>query len=193
MLCSRVRVVGRALHLRPPRRAAPLLRGASLSTVRSTTEQSSTVSLVPLSLLGVASAWVLSSSLWQADTITQLETRPNESSWFQVVDPSKLGPVTEPSTGIVFPELCNGMILAGTGVRFKYGFVKVYAVATYLDPDTLLAVKKKSESTPEAILLNPKYFRTIKIVMNRSLSSEKFISAIVEALEPRMKGQDMDK
>ena len=36
-----------------------------------------------------------------------------------------IGPIKEPSTGILFPQLCNGMQFVGCGVRVKYGFVKV--------------------------------------------------------------------
>ena len=36
-----------------------------------------------------------------------------------------LSPKTEEATGIMFPRLCNGMTLAGCGVRVKWGFVKV--------------------------------------------------------------------
>ena len=36
-----------------------------------------------------------------------------------------LGPTKEKSTGILFPQLCNGMQFVGCGVRVKYGFVKV--------------------------------------------------------------------
>ena len=36
-----------------------------------------------------------------------------------------LGPKEEPTTGILFPHLCNGMTFVGCGVRIKYGFVKV--------------------------------------------------------------------
>jgi hypothetical protein len=39
-------------------------------------------------------------------------------------------------------------------------------------------------------LLDPAVPRTIRIVMNRGLSIDKYTSAIVEALEPRMAGQD---
>ena len=102
-------------------------------------------------------------------------------------------PVKEPATGILFPQLCNGYYLAGVGVRVKYAFVKVYAVGTYLDPLAVSAVKKGSRETIEQALLDPTYPRTIRIVMNRGLTIEKYTEAIVEALKPRMKGQDLDK
>ena len=41
-------------------------------------------------------------------------------------------------------------------------------------------------------LLDPATPRTIRIVMNRSLSIDKYTDAIVEALEPRMKGEDLE-
>jgi hypothetical protein len=34
-------------------------------------------------------------------------------------------PVKEKATGIMFPQLCNGMNLVGTGVRIKWGLIKV--------------------------------------------------------------------
>lgn len=102
-------------------------------------------------------------------------------------------PVKEAATGILFPQLCNGMYLAGCGVRVKYGFVKVYAVATYVDPVALSAVKHASREVLEEALLDPTYPRTIKIIMNRNLSSEKFTAAIVEALQPRMMGRDLEQ
>jgi hypothetical protein len=86
-----------------------------------------------------------------------------------------------------------GYYLAGCGVRLKYGFVKVYAVGTYFDP---LAMSAVQNSTPDAIqdaLLNPTYPRTIRIVMARGLSIQKYMDAIVEAIEPRMMGKDLDK
>lgn len=34
-------------------------------------------------------------------------------------------PIKEKATGIMFPQLCNGMNLVGTGVRVKWGLIKV--------------------------------------------------------------------
>lgn len=103
-------------------------------------------------------------------------------------------PVEEKSTGILFPQLCNGYYLAGCGARAKWGLIKVYAVGTYMDPLAMSAVKtSKDKSVLEKALLDPTYPRTIRIVMARALSVEKFTSAIIEALEPRMNGQDLEK
>lgn len=99
----------------------------------------------------------------------------------------------EPSTGILFPGLCNGLSFVGCGVRVKYGFVKVYAVGTYMDPIAMSAVKNRGPEEVEKALLDPSYPRTIRIVMNRGLSIEKYTAAIVESLGPRMNGEDMDK
>ena len=102
-------------------------------------------------------------------------------------------PVKEKATGILFPQLCNGFYLAGCGVRIKYGFVKVYALGTYLDPLAMSAVKKSNPATIQQALCNPTYPRTIRIVMNRGLSMQKFVAALEEALLPRMKGKDLEK
>lgn len=101
-------------------------------------------------------------------------------------------PTKEPETGLSFPALCNGMGLAGVGVRVKYVFVKVYAVGTYMDPVAMMAVKKGSPDDIEKALLDPTYPRTVRIVMNRGLSIEKYTAAIVEAIEPRLKGQELE-
>ncbi len=53
-------------------------------------------------------------------------------------------------------------------------------------------VKNQSTQVLEKVLLNPLYPRTIRIVMNRALSIDKYTSAIVEALEPRMNGEDLE-
>jgi len=66
-------------------------------------------------------------------------------------------------------------------------------VGTYVDPVAMSAVKNEDEKDIEKALLDPMYPRTIRIVMNRSLSMDKYTAAIVEALEPRMKGVDTDK
>jgi len=108
-------------------------------------------------------------------------------------DVLSIGKITnEPATSISFPALCNGMSLAGVGVRIKYVFVKVYAVGAYFDPIAMMAVKKGNQAEIERALLDPTYPRTIRIVMNRGLSVSKFIDAIVEAVEPRLKGKHLE-
>jgi len=102
-------------------------------------------------------------------------------------------PTKEKQTGILFPQLCNGMNLVGVGVRVKYVFVKVYAVGTYMDPVAMMAVKKGSKADIEKALLDPTYPRTIRVVMNRGLSIDKYTSGIVESIEPRLRGQELEK
>lgn len=53
-------------------------------------------------------------------------------------------------------------------------------------------VKSQGEAEVKKALLDPNYPRTIRIVMNRNLSIEKYTAAIIEALEPRMKGEDLE-
>jgi len=85
------------------------------------------------------------------------------------------------------------MTFVGCGVRVKFGFVKIYAVGTYMDPIAMSAIKREGSDAIGKALLDPMYPRTIRIVMNRSLSIDKYTKAIVEALEPRMNGEDLDK
>lgn len=102
-----------------------------------------------------------------------------------------LGASKEKATGIMFPKQCNGFMLAGTGVRVKYGFVKVYAVGTYLDPLAMSGLKGQPKEVIQKALLNPMYPRTIRIVMARGLSIQKFTDALNESLKPRMGGEDL--
>jgi len=99
----------------------------------------------------------------------------------------------EKSTGILFPELVNAMTFVGCGVRVKWGLIKVYAVGTYIDPVAFDYVRHQGDYEIVSALLDPKYPRTIRIVMNRSLSNAKFVNAMIESLEPRMNGEDLDK
>jgi hypothetical protein len=57
------------------------------------------------------------------------------------------------------------------------------------------AVKKQDDTAISNALLDPnyKYPRTIRIVMNRGLSIEKYTAVIIEALQPRMNGEDTEK
>lgn len=102
-------------------------------------------------------------------------------------------PAKEASTGILFPRLCNALTFVGCGVRVKWRFVKVYAVGTYIDPIAMQGIQKEDIASIQKALLNPMYPRTIRIVMNRALSIDKFTSGIMESLEPRMRGKDLDK
>lgn len=52
-------------------------------------------------------------------------------------------------------------------------------------------IKTQGEAEVKKALLDPSYPRTIRIVMNRNLSIDKYTAAIIEALEPRMKGEDL--
>ena len=80
--------------------------------------------------------------------------------------------VKDAATGILLSQLCNGMSIVGCGARVKYGFVKIYTVATYVDPVALQAIKHLSTEVIEESLLGPTYPRTLKITMNRNFSSK---------------------
>jgi hypothetical protein len=116
---------------------------------------------------------------------TQLEMPPASG------DVLLLGAIAEKSTGILFPKLCNGFTLAGTGARAKYGFFNVYAVGTYLDPLAMSFIKGQSKDAIQKALLDPMYPRTIRIVMARNLSIQTFTDALNESLKPRMNGEDL--
>ena len=100
--------------------------------------------------------------------------------------------VQEPSTGILFPRHLNGFILAGCGVRVKFGFIKGYAVGTYVDSIATGALNKVPNDINKA-LLNPDYAKTLRIVMNRAVPIDMFNASIIDSLTPRMNGKDVDK
>eukprot|EP01083_Nonionella_stella_P315703 1141124_1 len=54
-------------------------------------------------------------------------------------------------------------------------------------------IKTQGGSEIKKALLDPNYPRTIRIVMNRNLSIDKYTAAIIEALEPRMNGEDLGR
>ena len=76
-------------------------------------------------------------------------------------------------------------------VIYPFLKLKVYAVGTYFDPLAMSMIKTQGEAEVKKALLDPSYPRTIRIVMNRNLSIDKYTAAIIEALEPRMKGEDL--
>ena len=92
----------------------------------------------------------------------------------------------EESTGIDFPESCQGLPFFGAGVRVKYVFVKVYAVGLYAEPRHLGGLSGAGADAVAARILDPSVHKVIRIVMARDLSSEKYTAAIVEALGPRV-------
>ena len=94
----------------------------------------------------------------------------------------------EPETGIVFPPLFQSKHLLGLGVRKKFTFWNVYAVGLYVNTEDFRGLQ---ENEYEDALLNPNNHRCLRIVMNRTLTMEKVISALIEALEPRMHGRDL--
>ena len=136
------------------------------------------------SAVAIATALALANPI-SGVSITKLDAIPSSG------DVILLGAVKEKSTGILFPKQCNGFTLAGTGVRIKYGFVKVYAVGTYLDPLAMSGIKGQPKDVVQKALLNPMYPRTIRIVMARGLSIQKFTDALSESLKPRMNGEDL--
>lgn len=171
---------------------------ASASAATATAAAATEFSPLPVTFVfaGIAAgAWVTSNIYNDnVDNINVTHCSARRSATSGGLDVVTMGtPTKEASTGILFPQLCNGLTFVGCGVRVKYGFVKVYAVGTYMDPIAMSAVKKQGKSAIGSALLNPQYPRTIRIVMNRGLSIDKYTAAIVEALTPRMGGQDLDK
>jgi cytochrome bd-type quinol oxidase subunit 2 len=94
-------------------------------------------------------------------------------------------PIKEKATGIMFPQLCNGINLVG---MYFYSFRSMLLARTWIQLHWIGGIKNQSTQVLEKVLLIPFYPRMIHIVMNCALSIDKYMSAIVEALEPRMNG-----
>jgi hypothetical protein len=96
--------------------------------------------------------------------------------------------VEEPITGISFPPKFQSKDLLGLGVRKKFSFLNVYAVAFYANQEDFKGIpQEKYEET----LLNPNKHRVIRIIMNRTLTMNTVIAALLESVEPRMQGKDL--
>jgi len=163
---------------------------ASLSASASASTQNAASTFFLIGGGAIAILTIGGTNYHQDATITTTQCSALSKSGGDIV---MLAPHKERSTGIMFPGLCNGMSFTGCGVRIKYGFVKVYAVGTYMDPMAMSAVKKQGPAAIGKALLDTQYPRTIRIVMNRGLSIEKYTAAIVEAIGPRMNGEDLEK
>jgi hypothetical protein len=185
MIAASSRRAVRTIASRPTLTARRCLATNGSTTIAPHAEKAAATSAIGLVLVSVA-------------TVAASQNNNNKNAHCAARVPSSgdvlsVGKITkEPATGISFPELCNGMTLAGVGVRIKYVFVKVYGVGAYFDPIAMMAVKTGTPADIEKALLDPTYPRTIRIVMNRGLGVQKFISAIVEAVEPRLKGKNLE-
>jgi hypothetical protein len=96
--------------------------------------------------------------------------------------------VEEPETGIQFPPIFQSKQLLGLGARKKYQIFNVYAVGFYFHQEDFRGLPQEEQ---EEALLNPHKPRTIRIVMNRTLTMDKVISTLIQSLEPRMHGRDL--
>lgn len=126
------------------------------------------------------------------DAFATLPLGPSTST-AQVQDPLLAFPsnhdkVEEPETGIQFPPIFQSKQLLGLGVRTKYQIYKVYAVGVYVNQEDFRGLPPEEQ---EEALLNPHKPRTIRIVMNRTLTMDKVISTLIQSLEPRMHGRDL--
>jgi hypothetical protein len=99
----------------------------------------------------------------------------------------------EPTTGIAFPASLNGYEFIGCGVRTKYLFFHAYAIGVYFDVEPTVLQNIKTDEDISDFLLDPKYPRVFRLVLNRDVTSNQYTNATFEALAPRMRGKDMDK
>lgn len=110
----------------------------------------------------------------------------------------------EPETGILFQPVLESKHLFGVGVRKKYQVFNVYALGFYANPDDFhfdldqdqdQGIRDNSTANvkeeKQAALLDPHKHRILRIVMNRQLTMDAVISALMDALEPRMNGKDL--
>lgn len=112
--------------------------------------------------------------------------------------------VTEPTTGITFPQVVNDMVCVGCGVRTKF-YINVYAVGTYIDKNETIVKSiihqnndnndddDNEENKEEKIfkiqqaLCNPTILsRTIRIVTNWNIPQYLLTKGITDAIRPRL-------
>jgi hypothetical protein len=88
--------------------------------------------------------------------------------------------------------------LLGTGCRYKYGFVKVYAVGLYLDTVGSKALKTVEDRTASAVLKDDAFFQhvidedshaTLVVKMCRAVEAATLASAFEEQLKPRVENK----
>jgi len=158
--------------------------GACLDGVRPPQRQSPRL-LLPLSLLCAAAGW--------------LAVRPAGEL---VGGLAAVGAttVTDHASGAAFPEeLDKGQRLVATGVRKKFGAVKVYAVGLYLDKgsslwhDTSPTMRVRwcwwgdADAQAAALLKEAPGKATLRLVITSGLATqEKIAAALRDSVEPRL-------
>lgn len=120
------------------------------------------------------------------DTETELK-HDYELQAIDIVPSLEVGAV-EPTTGIVYPAAINQYKFAGCGVRTKFYFIHAYTVGMYIDTSVI-----KPGIDMRTLIMDPKYPKVFRLVMNRTVSSGLYKRAIYDAMAARMEGQDMDK
>lgn len=106
------------------------------STRRITTSSKSTSLSIAIAAYTTATASILLYNLHSSHDVTNSSHNNYRAAQCSAPlggEAVMLSPKTEPVTGILFPRLCNGMTLAGCGVRVKWGFVKVCLIHVKYD------------------------------------------------------------
>mmetsp|Transcript_24262 Transcript_24262/g.48611 ORF Transcript_24262/g.48611 Transcript_24262/m.48611 type:complete len:231 (-) Transcript_24262:141-833(-) len=110
----------------------------------------------------------------------------------------KAAPFVEKVTGLSFSDTLltcgKSLKFVGAGDRKKAIIgpiaVNVYAVGLYVDEAAAKATAAKTPDAAQKLLVDSTFTKALKIVMARSVSSQKIGDALVEQIEPRVKGTD---
>eukprot|EP00931_Biecheleriopsis_adriatica_P094481 TRINITY_DN68123_c0_g1_i1.p1 TRINITY_DN68123_c0_g1~~TRINITY_DN68123_c0_g1_i1.p1 ORF type:complete len:250 (-),score=62.65 TRINITY_DN68123_c0_g1_i1:152-841(-) len=98
--------------------------------------------------------------------------------------------VKEAHTGVEFPVSSGKQLLVATGVRKKFGAVKVYAVALYLEKGSKLW---NSPASAEKLLKEAPGKVSLHIVITSSLVTKaKLSDALQESLGPRLEASGLE-
>lgn len=90
--------------------------------------------------------------------------------------------VTEAATGINFDSVhSTGQQLLGTGCRYKFSFIKIYAVGIYADASAGIGSGDIFKN-----LLESMSNKTVIIKMSYGISSQKLTDSLNEAFRPRL-------
>eukprot|EP00933_Yihiella_yeosuensis_P044208 TRINITY_DN39308_c0_g1_i1.p1 TRINITY_DN39308_c0_g1~~TRINITY_DN39308_c0_g1_i1.p1 ORF type:complete len:261 (-),score=44.16 TRINITY_DN39308_c0_g1_i1:94-798(-) len=97
---------------------------------------------------------------------------------------------TESETGVVFPDELEKQTLVATGVRKKYGAVKVYAIALYVDKGSKIW-KSKSKPSADDLIKEVVSKSSLQLTITSGLvTQEKLANALQESIQPRLKDLD---
>lgn len=90
---------------------------------------------------------------------------------------------------------CTAMRLVGTGIRYKWGLVKCYAVALYITEKEILATPRSSVAAAKhtellARVISEPFDKALHLKFVRQLSAQVVADALADAFAPRLDAEN---